>query len=547
MVYNCFMSTILESVKHRPSGLFQMDDTSPLQDYSPNNRTATYTGTPERHPALTHGATYAPILKAGVVASFDCPVFVQGKEADAFALLATFSVIPVGTSAPIQVLGHSGQYDGLVIDGTKVSFSTKYLTSGEAKCTFDIQDLRAVNVMGVHTYSKNILYIDGEVAAEITLTDAQRHDQYIATDGKLYSGQTTSTRGIAVNNIAYYDKSLTQRDSIDIYKESRRVTSSTEVPSMFGGIRLSMSHEIADTFGVATWQTARDWYSGQISNAAVNNNNLVPQFNMDVSRASTWYDTFSLSTGGNPIHGVVLDWDGTGAVVDVSLDASSWVSVTKGVNVSLIPPGFDPTDKELIIRISFPGGITGDTSYVSKLIVTGIKTAVAPTWSGRTVTFNNAYQQKPSEALDFNYNWGAKIASGGTITISPDSNTRGVIARTIELWIRADDSSASLSVAGTYYQDGLPSNAVLPIGQWTLFHVVAAADVTTNIVINGAAQVGQVGLYPTALTASQIAEVSEAYTASNVLKVGDNSPVVVSESPSAVQIYAHNWSILSAG
>jgi len=538
----------MESIRRKPVGFFMMDDTSPLQDYSQYNRVATYTGTPARHPALVHGAQYSPVLKTGAIATFECPVFIQGNESVAFTLAATISVVTSGTSAPIQILGHTGQYDGLTIDGTKVSFSTKYLTAGEAKCTFDMQTLQAAQLMGVHTKNKNSLYLNDELVAEINITSAQQSDSYVATDGNLYSGQTTGGRGIAINAVAYYDRALGLDDARGLYKEARYVPSSRDVPTMFGGERLAMSREAADIFATHEWSTKTDWYSAQLSGVAVNNDKLVPQFSSNVSLPGKWYDSFALTTAGSTsIYGVSLDWNGEGAAVDVSLDGTTWTAATKGVNVSIIPSGFDPTNNQLFIRISFPGGITSDTSYVSKLIATGIKTAVSPTWSGRTITLNGAFQQRSAEALDFDYNWGTKINTGGTITITPDSNTQGVAARTIELWIRADDVSASVNVTGTYYQNGIAASSTLPVGLWTLFHIVAPANVTANIVINGAAQVGQVGLYSTALTASQILDVSKSYTGANPLVVGDNSPVSLFESTDAVQIYAHNWSILSSG
>lgn len=542
------MSLILEAVRHKPIGLFQLDDTSPLQDYSQYNRVATYTGTPAKHAALVKGATYAPVFKTGAIATFECPVFVQGKELDSFSLAATVSVVMSGANAPIQILGHTGQYDGLTIDGTVVSFSTKYLSTGTSKCSYDLQTLKAADVVGVHTRAKNLLYVNGELVAEANITEVQRADSYIATDGNLYSGQTTGGRGIAVNAIAYYDKALTQDDVTALHTAARDVPSSNGVAPMYGGERLSLSRESSDIFAQSSWKTTEDWYSAQMSGATVNNGQLVPQFSSGVSLPSKWFDNFVLdSAGTTSIYGVTLDWEGEGANVDVSLDGTTWTAASKGVNVSIIPSGFNPTNKELLIRISFPGGITDDTSYVSNLVATGIRTAVSPTWSGRTLTFANAFQQQPAEALDFNSLWGAKVNNGGTITITPDTGAQGVVARTIELWIRADDSSAAVNVSGTYYQNGIAASSTLPIGIWTLYHIVAAANVTTNIVISGAAQVGQVAVYPTALNATQIADVAAAYAGANPLKVGDISPIAVSEVAGSAQIYAYNWSILSSG
>lgn len=548
MVYNHLMSLLLEAVKHKPVGLFPMDDTSPLQDYSQNNRVATYTGTPARHSALVSGAAYAPVLKSGTVATFETPLFLQGQEARDFSLMATVFLVASGTTQTIQILGHDGQYDGLCITNTVVSFSTKYLTTGESKCSFDLQSSRSVDIVSVHTRNKNTLYIDGVMVAESNISNAQQSDKYVATNGNLYSGQTTSTSGIAVNAIGYFDRALTGNEIAIMHAESRHVPNTKDITPMFGGERLAMSREAADIFAYQLWTTAADWYSAQLSGTAVRNNMLVPQFSSGVSMPGKWYDAFTLTSADTTsIYGVNLDWQGDGASVDVSLDGAAWTPVDRGINVSIIPPGFDPTDKQLLIRISFPGGITNDTSYVDNLTVTGVRSAVSSTWSGRTVTFSNAFQQKDAGPLSFDHHWGAKVNAGGTITITPDTNEQGVIARSLEVWIRADDANAAVNVTGTTYQNGVSTAASLPIGQWTLLHIVPSAAITGNIVITGAAQVGQVGVYSKALSASDVSAISLAYSGANVLRVGDNSPISISESPDAVEIYSHNWSILSAG
>jgi hypothetical protein len=448
-----------------------------------------------------------------------------------------------------QILSNLNQYDGLSLEGTKVSFSTKYTTAGEAKATYDLGVYRAFTAIGVHTESKNSLFVDGKLVAEVDLTEDQRKGTYVVTDGKLYSGLTTSGSGLAVNAVGIYPLALTGEAIAAMYMQARDVPTGEEVAQQFNGRYIAMSREASNIFMEQTWSTEEDWLNANLLGVAVLNDRLVPQEDENgVSVAGSWIDSIPL-TGAETtsIYGVNFDWDGEGAVVEASVDGTTWASVKRGVNVSVVPAGFDPTDKEVLVRISFPGGITDDTSYIDNLEMVAVRTATSNTIGGHQITLTNAYQQKSYPPIEMRDNWGAEIVSGGSIVIGPDTADPVTDFKTIEVWIKPTGSTApTISVTGTQYRNGAASSAALPVGQWTLVHITKATAITGDITITGPAQVGQVVLYESELSAGTVADITRAYTGRAPLLATDSSILTMGAAPDA-KIYAHDWSILGAG
>lgn len=452
------------------------------------------------------------------------------------------------TAAQQQVLGTLNNMDGLVVEGTKVHFVTKYLTAGEARCTYDLQQNRAVRAAGVHTKDRNALYVDGKLVAEVSINEAQQADQFRATDGKLYSSAGGSDSRVAVNGIGIYGTALPKESINRHYIISQQVPESEDVAESNGADVLPISLAHADVFLDQWWSTADDWNAATLTNVAVTNDRLVPQFSGDTSIAGSWVDTFGLEAAQTTsMYGVVLNWDGEGATVQVSLDGTSWETVSRGVRASTIPDGFDPTDKVLLVRVQFPGGITNDASYIDNLNVVGLSSNVTPSTAGRVLTLTNASPERDYPALQLHDNWGLQIDAGGSLVISADTSTDAVPVRVLELWIkRTSDTAPTFSISGTSYVDG-QAGSTLNRDQWHLMHIVAAADVTGAITITGTAQIGQVALYETTMDAARVAEVFAEYTSSDILQVRDASVISLQESAQAVNIYAHDWSISASG
>ena len=528
-----------------------MDDTSPFQDHSGYGRNAVSAGgTPAKHTALVSGATFSQVFSASNTGVFTVPVFHQGQEDHSFSLEAWARVLPAdATAAEQQILGNNNQLDGLTVNGTKVTLSVKFSTAPVARVTYDMQQGQRFHAVGVKNKDKISLYVNGLLRSELTLTAEQQNDTYATTNTNLYCGATSGTQKIAVNGLGVYAHALDQEAVTRHYKSGTSLPSADDVVSGFFGERIPLSLSTASLFLDQWWTTEEDWRAAQLFNVAVVDGQLRPQFEGDTSITGQWLDSFALDAAeGTSVQGVSMNWDGEGALIEASVDGDTWATAKRGVNLSVVPSGFNPTNRELQIRVSFPGGIVDDTSFLDNLNVVGIKSSTAPAVAGRTVTYSNAYPEREYEPLQLHDNWGAEIGTGGSISVSADTN-ESVPARTVEMWIKRIGSAVpSFNIAvSSVYQDGVSNTNNLPIGHWTLVHFVANANITGSFTISGAAQVGHIGVYDSVLSATDVAAIYASYTDSQPLKVVNGVGISVGESVIPVKIYAHDWTIESAG
>jgi len=550
LVYNHIMTFILDAQQDKPQGLYNMDDTSPLQDYSAYNRTATITGgTPTQSAGLVKGAAWAPVFTSAITAAFDgSGVFAKNFENVSFTLAGWFRAVASDTNEQ-QLLGNSGQMDGLTIKGTVVSFVTKFTTTGECRASYDLQLPQAFSAWGVHTDTKNILYINGKVAAETVITDVQQADTYSSTSANLICGATSGTAKVAVNGIAYYPYALPPEAIFRQHATGRRCPGPKDVvPMNFGDyIPLDLSN---NALFLDQWiDTADEWNHGIHDNTDVVNDELVPtQDASGVSVASRWYYSIDLAAVSNSatVYGVQLDWNGVGAVLAVSLDGTSWENVSRGVNCTTVPAGTTTSGKVLQVRITFAGGTLNDTSYVQSLNIIGMKQAASMVVNGRTITPTGAWPERDHDFLEYHENHGIMIPASATVVVSADALGASV-TRSIEVLIKRNGTNPTMSLTGTNYINGAAGSATLLDGQWLLWHVVLAADSSAALTITGPAQVAYVGVYDYALTAGQVAAIYADYVGTDAPRFADASIINVSESATAASIYQHDWSIAASG
>lgn len=548
-LYNLIMTFVLNALREQPWGLYQLDDTSPLQDYSPFNRTATISGgTPTQSAALSKGCAWAPVFTSTITAAFDgANIFNRGTEQYSFTLAGWYRAVASDTNEQ-QLLGNSGQMDGLTIKGTVVSFVTKFATTGEARASYDLQIPQAFSVWGVHTDTKNILFVNGVQVAETIISQAQQADVYVTTSANLICGTTAGTAKVAANNIAYYPFALTAEIIAEQHRLGRDVPQPEDIVlANFGDfIPLSLSN---NNLALDQWvSTKEEWNQGLHDNTDVINDTLVPtQDATNTSVASKWYYAVDLaSANSTTLYGAQFDWYGNGATVAVSLDGTSWENVTRGVNCTTIPSGTTTSGKVLQIRITFPGGIVDDQSYVDNLNIVLLKQAASMVVAGRTITPTGAWAERDHDLLEYHENHGMMVPSGANVSISADALGASV-TRTIELLIKRNGTNPTVSLTGTNYINGAAGSATLPDGQWVLWHIVLAADSSAAIQINGSAQVAYVGVYDYALTAGQVAGIYSDYVGTDAPRFADTSVIGVSESTNAATIYQHDWSITSSG
>lgn len=519
------MSFILDALRDKPLGLWLADTDSPFRDYSGYGRNGNGTGT--HSIALVAGAAQSFVAET---ASFESPVFIRGYEDQPFSLEAAVYPVEPGEQ---QILGHAGEGDGLVIDGSQISFVTKYANSGEARATFDLQSIRACQAMGVHTADKNSLYVDGVLVAEVSISEEQKVDEYIATDG------TLSSSGVAINGIGIYAQALKTEAVVRHYRAGRRnVGNGTS--TIYGGQRIPLSYEVSDVFLRNVFTTENDWNSGHFQNIVVENDTLLPQIINGTSTPGEWLTSIDLYDGPNDdqINSVSMFWDGEGAIVETTVD-DTWAEATRGMPIESIPEGFYPTDTELQVRVRFPGGIEEDESFLDNLTVIGLKTDTSTYFGVEVGLAQPVAVRNDYEAVELRSDWGA-LLSGGSVTLSTP-----LPAKTVEVWVKPTGDFTTNLTPDTTYTNGGPE-APLVDNQWQVRHYVVPAGVST-ILFSGYAQIGQVVLYPDELTAETVANVYSSYFGRPMLAVDDNSSLAITESVEAVDIYAYDWSIEAAG
>lgn len=526
-----------------------MDDTTPLQDYSGYNRVATTSGTPDKHVSLVKGATYAPVLTSATTAQFAANVFNQSSESSPFTLFAAVKVV-AGTGEQ-QVLGNSGQMDGITVNGRIVSFVTKYSTAPEARCTYELPYSQSTRIWATHTELKNSLYVNGILVDEVSLTEEQRNDTYSSTSTNLFSGTTSGTQTIAVNTVAYYSYALSGQA---IFRQNLSALSVADVDSVsraYGGTTVSLYKDTASLFLDQKWNTEEDWNLGQTSNVGLVNGSLVPQFNGDTSVPGFWYDSVAIaSTTSIAIYGVAVDWEGQGVTIQVSLDSTTWETVVRGQKISLIAPGFDPTGKVLRVRASFVGGIVGDESHLSSLNVFALVSSTSEPNNGRTVSLSGATPGNQYHPLDFHDNWGVYVAPGGSVTISADTSADAQVVRTVEIWYKPVTGVMTRNFStsgGAAYTNGVGGFTDPTVGKWSIAHFVLGADKSDAVVLGENNIIGRVVFYPTALSTAQVTSIYGAYTGTNYYRALDSSVIATTESATAADIYAYDWSITGAG
>jgi hypothetical protein len=535
--------------KRNPLASWILDSTVPFVENINSGFTGdkkTGTSNPTKSTALVSCAAYSSVFSSSSIGQFQMGLFTQGNETNSWAIEAWVLPIPKTTTGPQQILSHLNIFDGLSINGKVISFSTQYLTAPAATVTFDLQEYQMAHVVGTHTKDQNQLWVNNVMVASVNLTDAQKADQFVATDGYLYSGYTTSTQQIAMNGVAFY--TAIDSDTINQnYLAGTRATPQAAVGPQLNGLCLNMSGDVGNIFASRVWQQRADWSLGLKNNVEYGDSQITPTYVAGVSVAGTWTTALPLdSQGDTSIYGVLVQWTGNSITVATSLDGTTWTTATSGQLISTITSGYNPTGKDLQIRVSFAGGLAADPANLDSLTVVGYRDNTFATHSTRPITVGYpAVLRSDFEPNLYRDDNGVNLHSQ-TLTIGVDTSTDPSVARTLEAWIKVISGSPTISVGGTLYRNGV-ADSTLPIGEWSCIHYVAAADIATSITIAGDCIVGQVTLYPTPLTAAQVAHLYGSYTGVPTFRIVDASIIAISEPVSPVSQYAHDWSISPAG
>lgn len=534
----------MEALRFKPVAFWRLGDTAPFLDYSGYNRTASLIGTEAHGLAVSAGNAFSQKISSTRYITFQSPVFAQNKERQAFSI--SVAAYPIGSGTEQRLVSHGGSLDGITIAGTIVSFSTKYVNTGEARCTHDIGVSRRIDIVAVHTNTKNSLYVNGELVDEVEISEVQQADIYDVTDDDFYCGGATSSQSAMVNDIAFFPHALHTEDVKAIYDANTR-RAAGDVPKMFSGDDVFLSSVVRDAPIATGWNSEEDWEAGQHELTTVDDGQLVAQMDTGLTLASQWLDSVDLYVGETPIalESVSMFWYGEGETVEVSLDGITWTPVERGSNIPIISPGFNPVDQELYVRVSFAAGL--EYAYIDYLQVRGY-TSTTVEQDNRTITYTSPIvvldEYHPLEMRD---DWGVNIESGGSISIGPDLITdTPVPVETVEVWVKKNTTALTHNLTpDATYVNGI-SGGSADNNEWHVVHYTVAAGVSGTITLSGDVQIGKVAFYDSVLTQSDIDGIVANYTGiQSELHDGDGT-IALSEPAEPALIYAHDWEIAAS-
>lgn len=532
-----------------PKGFWMLEGTSSQTDYSGYKRTGLSPSATTHGPALVNGAAKSLIVSNASLFLCAAPVLVKGKEHMPFSIEA--HVAPVFSSTTIseqQVFGRVGAMDGLIIEGSVVSFVTKFSNTGEARASFDLGQYQAVHMVGVHTQTSNSLFIDGEMVAEVDITPEQQADTFAGDQVALGSGRSTSSNSLMLNAIAVYEGVLDQSTIMVHYEYGRAYVNAEHVSIGYGGDLLEFSASQTAPVIEEDYSLEEDWLMGGLFSVAVREGSLYPESEDGQTVAGRWEVAIPLDSEGL-LYAGTLGWEGQGVTVETSRDKNSWFVAENGVNLSTIVSGTSTDDAILYVRVSFDAGAPEGAVYLDTLIFKLYASTLIPDFAGRKVLLDKASVEDLHEVKKYHENWGLELR-GGSLTIKAPTGEEPVHPKTIEVWARKHQGTFAdnLSTASpTTWRSNGGAGTAYRTGEWQLRHYVFNSGFSGDIVFSGTGQIGHVVLYPNVLSNDDIKSIYDSYMGSPKNIVPSSDVVNVFEFDGLVDISEYEWTIESSG
>ena len=481
------------------------------------------------------------------ISSIDGEYF-GGDTPGAFWMGATNNS-PSGTGYPAseqKILSHADSYDGLTVNGNVIRFGTEYLSTGEAYCNYELQVNKLAHVVGIHNSQRNELWVNGEIVSSVDITDEQRADAYLSTGSDLYCGDSIFYQKVVVNGVAFYN-TITGEDIKRNYRAGIDFIGQDGVYPQFGGIAFNLNSASGSVFLEDEWTSRSDFEEGMRQDVDYTTHRIVQAYSEGVSLPGSWTISVPLDASDSAsIYGAMVSWVGSGVSVESSVDGTTWAPVEDGSLVTSIPTGYDPTGKDLQVRVNFAGGLAEDPAYLESLTIRGYEDNLVESTSIRQVNVTHpAVLHKNYEPNLYRDDNGVYL-DGGSVTIGADSSLDPLPVRTLELWIKPISGAPTISVDGTKYRNGAP-DSTMPVGEWSLVHITSATDIAGSITVSGDAIVGQATLYPSELSATDVASLWSSYIGRTFVRFSDVETIGLSEGVAPTKIYAHDWAIDSAG
>lgn len=379
------MLFISSALREKPLALFNFSGTSPYQDYSGYGRSAVATGSPPLGMSFVSGIDNSRVLSNSNYITFDTPVFVRGQELEAFSLEAWIKVFSETRSVQ-KVLSHTDLYDGLTVFGNRITFSIPFESGASISLSYDVQTGQRIHAVGTYTSKMISLFVNGTLVAQETFDDEGDYSQFDSTATQLVAGTTTGSQRIALGSAGIYYNALSEIQVKRHYDSGISAPDSFEIPANFGGDKIPVSTSNNNLFVNYTWDTTEKWDYPRRRNLSVINDVLEPQYIDGIPTGGAWIGVVPLDAlDYTSIYGMQLNWNGFPGLVETSVDANTWYVAGKGRNIASIPQGFNPTDKELLIKVSFYPGwrITPDDAYYSTAYNNSVPGVLEDRWTSR--------------------------------------------------------------------------------------------------------------------------------------------------------------------
>jgi hypothetical protein len=567
------MSYILKIGADFPNGAWTMR--SGFLDYSGFGNTATtVSGSPKYQLPLAAGSDTAVLFDTSFVLKTLAKPFRPGRERASFSL-ETWISPSTGASGTTRIYSHSGKNDGLLWDGSTLTFTIIYSDTSTRSVSYKPDVLMSMHVVAVYSNGDLSLYINGALVSSLEWneeTDTALGFITATDQDYLYTGQTAASP-VVVDTLAIYSDPLNASQVYDHYTFGKIVNLSTAVSTAFDGELLLAAGDEADPLIEETYTTVEDWELGEFINCSANTDGLSPdEDSAGAYQDAYWYTSFPIDAFPT-LDRIQFVWTSTAPViVETSLNGTSWNVVNNTQSTPTVTSATSPTNAILEVRVHFVASATQVT--MSSLTITGFELNVIPTARTQAVTLMGYSSTKPILESSNLSDFGGTYVEGG-VKIATDTSGDVLQPKSIEMLIRPTTSGqifdfrnsggsgnpylnlnvATWTGAGTIYVNGVllsPISNGIPIGQWSLIHVAMSSVLTVDMRVGlkwdnsvpAKMQIAHIAFYAAQLTAQNALDIKNSYFGLVTNRKTGGGTSVGTSIPVA---YAYDWSITAAG
>lgn len=566
------MTYIHRVINDRPENFFPLDDS--FYDYI-QTTPAGINKELKPMPSLVVGGGQSYLFDSDVNFSFSSTCFHEQSPQKTFSLECWFK--PVEVSGPKRLISHRGQNDGLWFDGEYIHFTTLHENAGACTASYSPSSTaQSFHVVGVHTGSKNELYVNGVRVSFADLTEEQSWSKYSIpqSPGTLFVGQGSGS--VIIDSPAVYSQALTSRTAKLHFLWGRDAQSLRTIVSNRGGEYWTFTDESAEVLFELKFDTTEDWRTGETTSVNISEDTLSPIFDEnEVSVAGSWRAGLILESLTDRINGSKIEWDSDGpVVVQTSTNGgASWTTAKNGQEVPNISSLFSTAGGSLEIRVNLPADEPLDTVTKMKSMSIKFYTSRSSTAnvSDRQASFtgNMALATDFHEPIEHSDNFGLYLYNA-TSDIKLES------AKTIEFWLmlmkdpgvdnyifQSKNSSPYLKFSGSQwststnvklYVNGTPrAGAAIEIVPHTWTHIVATFSSANSSTLTLGdrslpIRMGMYADYRDRMSADEVKNSYNSYLGIPHLRFSEDMNLSITDpGSSGIKIYNYPWTLKASG